>query len=133
MCSGDEVGIKLRVRDDGVNLQSNYPTQLPPGPSYHPPRTPSLQDYSLAGGFKLFNYQPPRMPQSSINLLPSYTNMPSSSGARPGPGFTMGLGVGALAVGAAIFGDDFVLGFDLPIGFTISIDPPLSVDLILSF
>ena len=68
-CAGsNEVGIKLRVRDDDVNLQSNYPTQLPPGPSYHPPRTPSLQDYSLAGGFKLFNYQPTRMP----SLGPSY-------------------------------------------------------------
>ncbi|KAL4574946.1 hypothetical protein LXL04_021786 [Taraxacum kok-saghyz] len=142
---GDEVGIKLRVREDGVNLQTNYPTQLPPGPSYHHPRTPSLPDYSLAGGFKLFNYQPPRipslrpsyhqqpppppynvgyMPQSSINLPPSYTNMPSSSGARPGPGFAMGLGAGALAAGAAIFGDDFVSGFDLPSGFTISTDPP---------
>ncbi|XP_023770980.1 uncharacterized protein LOC111919645 [Lactuca sativa] len=153
---GDEVGIKLRVRDDGVNLPSrigenHLQTQLPPGPSYHQPPPPN---YPSAGGF---NLQPPRMPslgpsyhhhqqqqpplppsqpynagympQSSIDNLPaSYINMPSSSGARPGPrvgpGFGMGLGAGALAAGAVIFGDDFVSGFDLPTGFTISTDPP---------
>lgn len=156
---GDEVGIKLRVREDGVNLpsrighsenhlHSNYPTQLPPGASYHQPPPPQPSFYPSAGGF---NLQPPRMPsigpsyqqppppppynagympQSSINNLPSYVNMPSSSGARPGPGpragpgFAMGLGAGALAAGAVIFGDDFVSGFDLPTGFTISTDPP---------
>lgn len=28
--------------------------------------------------------------------------------------FAMGLGAGALAAGAAIFGDDFISGFDVP-------------------
>ena len=56
-------------------------------------------------------------------------NMPSSSSSGPragrsGPGFAMGLGAGALAAGAVIFGDDLVSGFDLPTGFTISTDPP---------
>ncbi|KAI3712623.1 hypothetical protein L1987_71183 [Smallanthus sonchifolius] len=44
--------------------------------------------------------------------------MPPLSGPRPGPGarpgFAMGLGAGALAAGATIFGDDFISGFDLP-------------------
>ena len=58
--------------------------------------------------------------------MDNYINMPSSSssGPRARPGFAMGLGAGALAAGAVIFGDDFVSGFDLPTGFTISTDPP---------
>lgn len=56
------------------------------------------------------------------------------SGAAPGrgrvPGFGLGVGAGALAAGAVIFGDDFMSGFDVPAGFqdaslTISTDPPL--------
>ncbi|PWA88288.1 C2 domain-containing protein [Artemisia annua] len=119
LVEGDEVGIKLKIRDHGVNLpsqvghsenhlQTNYPTMLPPGPSYHQPRAPVPLNYPLAGG----------------NLPTSYINMPSSAGARPGPGFATGLGAGALAAGAAIFGEDFVSGFDLPTSFTISTDPP---------
>lgn len=155
---GDEVGIKLKIRDHGVNLpsqvghsenhlQTNYPTMLPPGPSYHQPRAPVPLNYPLAGG--PYNHQPSHtpsigpnnhrlqtqppppqynvgyMPPSSMGNLPtSYINMPSSAGARPGPGFAMGLGAGALAAGAAIFGEDFVSGFDLPSSFTISTDPP---------
>lgn len=77
---GDEVGIKLRVREDGVNLSSrigysenhlqmNYQTQLPPGPSYHQPPRPPPPDYSSPGAF---NHQPPHMP----TLGPSYHHQP---------------------------------------------------------
>lgn len=132
------------------HLHTNYPTQLPPGPKYHQPGAPAPPNYGLAGAshhqpshtpqgpsyHQPLAQPPPQhynvgyMPPSSINnLLPSYINMPSSSGARPGgpragPSFAMGLGAGALAAGAAIFGDDFVSGFDLPTSFTISTDPP---------
>ncbi|KAI3815927.1 hypothetical protein L1987_15611 [Smallanthus sonchifolius] len=156
---GNDVGIKLRIRDHGVNLpprtdhsenylQPNYPTPLPPGPSYHQPQTAPPPNYALTGGsnhqpshnplgpsYHQLPTQPPPpynfsyMPSSSINNLPpSYINMPPLSGPRPGPGarpgFAMGLGAGALAAGAAIFGDDFISGFDLPTGFTVSTDPP---------
>lgn len=65
----------------------------------------------------------------------TYINMPSSSGAAPGhggrpggPGFAMGMGAGALAAGAVIFGDDFMSGFDVPTGLqdptvVVSTDP----------
>ncbi|XP_076891353.1 uncharacterized protein LOC143542706 [Bidens hawaiensis] len=151
---GNDVGIKLRIRDHGVNLpprinhsenhfHANYPTPLPPGPSYHQPRAAPPTNYGLTCGSNhqqshnpLGPYhqpltQPPPpppynsgyMPSSSIgNLPPSYINMPPVSGARPG--FAMGLGAGALAAGAAIFGDDFISGFDVPSGFTLSMNPP---------
>ncbi|KAL2549951.1 Calcium-dependent lipid-binding (CaLB domain) family protein [Forsythia ovata] len=50
--------------------------------------------------------------------------------ARGGPGFGMGVGAGALAAGAMIFGDDIMSGFDFLGGLqdaslTISADPPL--------
>lgn len=101
------------------------------GPSYQPSRTP-----------------PPPPPPSNVGYIPTflprtdqmpetYINMPSSSGAPPpgrgtrggGPGFAMGMGAGALAAGAVIFGDDFMSGFDVPSGLqdaslTISTDPP---------
>ncbi|GKD55314.1 ATP-dependent DNA helicase DDM1, partial [Tanacetum coccineum] len=126
---------------------------LPPGqPSYHQPRAPVPLNYPLAGGSNHQpshapsirpNYhqpqtQPPPQPQYNVGYMPpssignlpaSYINMPSSSGPRPGPragpGFAMGLGAGALAAGAAIYGEDFVTGFDLPTSFTISTDTPI--------
>ncbi|GJT42019.1 C2 domain containing protein [Tanacetum coccineum] len=143
---GDEVGIKLKIRDHSVDLasqsghsenhlQTTYPTMLPPGqPSYHQPRAPVPLNYPLAGGSNHQpshapsirpNYhqpqtQPPPQPQYNVGYMPpssignlpaSYINMPSSSGPRPGPragpGFAMGLGAGALAAGAAIYGEDF--------------------------
>ncbi|PON71114.1 C2 domain containing protein [Parasponia andersonii] len=113
------------------------------GPSYPPPARPS---YAPAAGP---SYQPPRTPPpppppSNVGYIPTflprpdrlpetYINMPSSSGAPPGrvggPGFAMGMGAGALAAGAVIFGDDFMSGFDVPSGFqdptlVISTDPP---------
>ncbi|KAK6271592.1 PREDICTED: uncharacterized protein LOC18587532 [Theobroma cacao] len=96
------------------------------GPSYRPPKTP-----------------PPPPPPSNVGYIPTflprtdhvtgtYLNMPSSAaapGSGPRPGFAMGLGAGALAAGAVIFGDDFMSGFDVPAGLqdaslTISMDPP---------
>lgn len=63
----------------------------------------------------------------------SYINMPSNGAApargRGALGFGAGLGVGALAAGSMIYGNDFMSGFDLPSGLqgaslTISTDPP---------
>lgn len=99
----------------------SYPPDA--GPSYHPPRTPP----------------PPPPPPSNVGYIPTflpntdYINMPSSVAAPgqrgPRPGFAMGVGAGALAAGAVIFGDDFMSGFDLPSGLrdpslTITTDPP---------
>ncbi|KAI9157627.1 hypothetical protein LWI28_025496 [Acer negundo] len=105
---------------------SSYPPAA--GPSYRPPRTP-----------------PPPPPPSNVGYIPTfiprantfsdtYINMPSSGPPGPGramtrPGFGMGLGAGALAAGAVIFGEDFMSGFDVPSGLsdaslTISTDPP---------
>ncbi|KAI5670343.1 hypothetical protein M9H77_10707 [Catharanthus roseus] len=97
------------------------------GTSYQPPRTPPPPPPPSNVG-----YIPTLMP-STDNLPSSYINMPSSGPApRPGvvPGFGMGVGAGALAAGAMIFGDDFMSGFNVPQGLQdpsliISMDPPL--------
>ncbi|CAA2971410.1 Hypothetical predicted protein [Olea europaea subsp. europaea] len=111
-------------------MPTNYsqPPNYPPvgGPSYQPPRTPPLPPPSNVG------YVPTFLPRTS-NLPPSYVNMPSSTRppgtGRGGPGFAMGVGAGALAAGAMIFGDDFMSGFDFSGGLqdaslTISANPP---------
>ncbi|XP_031248373.1 uncharacterized protein LOC116106172 [Pistacia vera] len=101
----------------------SYPP--PAGPSYRPPRTP-----------------PPPPPPSNVGYIPTflprtdhlsstYVDTPSSGPPGRGvrPGFGMGVGAGALAAGAVLFGDDFMSGFDVPSGLqdpslTISTDPP---------
>lgn len=99
----------------------SYPPAGPPG--YNPPRTP-----------------PPPPPPSNVGYIPTflprsdhvpstYYNMPSSAapprGQNNGPGFGVGMGAGALAAGAVIFGDDFMSGFDFPDpSLTIYADPP---------
>ncbi|XP_050210025.1 uncharacterized protein LOC126660514 [Mercurialis annua] len=92
------------------------------GTSYNPPRTP-----------------PPPPPPSNVGYVPTflpnsdYINMPSSLAAPRRGGMTpssaMGVGAGALAAGAVIFGDDFMSGFSIPSSLpdpslTISTDPP---------
>ncbi|KHG21324.1 BON1-associated 2 -like protein [Gossypium arboreum] len=93
------------------------------GPGYRPPRSAT---------------PPPPPPPSHVGYIPTflprtetYMNMPSSVGAGvgPRPGFAMGVGAGALAAGAVLFGDDFMSGFDVSAGFqdptlAISTDPP---------
>ncbi|CAI9091928.1 OLC1v1027049C1 [Oldenlandia corymbosa var. corymbosa] len=91
------------------------------GTSYQPPRTrPPPPPPSNVG------FMPTFLPRTD-NVLPSYINVPSS-GPMARPGFGMGLGAGALAAGAVIFGDDFMSGFELPPlqdpSFTISTNPP---------
>ncbi|CAN6569119.1 unnamed protein product [Malus baccata var. baccata] len=124
-------------------LPANRPSHPPAGgPSYPPAGGAS---YPPAGGP---SYQPPRTPSpppppSNVGYIPTfiprtdrmqetYINMPAS-GAPPGrrgaAGVGMGIGAGALAAGAVIFGDDFMSGFDVPSGLqdaslTISTDPP---------
>ncbi|XVF24280.1 hypothetical protein REPUB_Repub13aG0114000 [Reevesia pubescens] len=104
--------------------EPSYPSAS--GPSYRPPRTP-----------------PPPPPPSNVGYIPTflprtdhptdtYFSMPSSAaapGRGPRPNFAMGVGAGALAAGAVIFGDDFMSGFDVPAGLqeaslTISTNPP---------
>ncbi|OMO89950.1 C2 calcium-dependent membrane targeting [Corchorus olitorius] len=104
--------------------EASYPPAS--GPSYRPPRTPPPPPPPSNVG-----YIPTFLPRTD-NLSENYFNMPSSSaapGRGPRPGFAMGLGAGALAAGAVIFGDDFMSGFDVPAGLpdaslTISTDPP---------
>ncbi|KAL5991394.1 hypothetical protein ACLOJK_012302 [Asimina triloba] len=104
----------------------SYSNPSGPGPSYQRPRTPP---------------PPPPPPPANVGFLPTfipgagqlpesrYMNVTSSNAAAGRPGFGMGLGAGALAAGAVIFGDDFMSGFDYPTGLqggslTISADPP---------
>ncbi|KAG8380988.1 hypothetical protein BUALT_Bualt06G0073700 [Buddleja alternifolia] len=103
----------------------NYP--LAGGPSYQPPRTPPPPPPPPSNVGYIPNF-PPRM----NNFTPSYINLPSSApppGRGSGPSFGMGVGAGALAAGAVIFGNDFMSGFNVPSGLrdaslTISTDPP---------
>ncbi|MQL79806.1 hypothetical protein Taro_012258 [Colocasia esculenta] len=86
---------------------------------------------------------PPPPPPSNTGFIPSlfpgmgrlpesYVNVPSSTGRTArgvAPGFGAGLGAGALAAGAVIFGDDFMAASEFPAGFgggdlTLSADPP---------
>lgn len=109
------------------NLSHGGPSYAPAaGPSYRPPRTPPPPPPPVNVG-----YIPTFMPRTG-NLSETYVNMPSSGPPARGmrPGFGMGVGAGALAAGAVIFGDDFMSGFDVPAGLhdaslTISTDPPL--------
>ncbi|XVE90939.1 hypothetical protein DITRI_Ditri20bG0115700 [Diplodiscus trichospermus] len=96
------------------------------GPSYPPRGTPSPPPPPSNVG-----YIPTFLPRTH-HLTETYLNMPLSATA-PGrglrPGFAMGVGGGALAAGAVIFGDDFMSGFDVPAGLedaslTISTEPP---------
>ncbi|PHT86915.1 hypothetical protein T459_09021 [Capsicum annuum] len=104
---------------------TNYSDPHAVGPSYQPPHTPPPPPPANVG------YIPTFLPRTD-NMPPSYLNMPQpgTSAARNAKlGFGMGVGAGALAAGAMIFGDDFMSGFDLPRGLqdpslTISLDPP---------
>ncbi|KAK9119814.1 hypothetical protein Scep_017907 [Stephania cephalantha] len=93
------------------------------GPSYHQqipnkvPNPPPLPPPSHVGCLPTF------LPGANQPLPSSYINLPSAStstsSAPPhnvgvGPAFGMGVGAGALAGGAVIFGDDFMSGFNLP-------------------
>ncbi|KAA8533949.1 hypothetical protein F0562_031466 [Nyssa sinensis] len=89
----------------------SYPTEG--GAAYQPPRTPPPPPPpSNVGYISTFLPRTDHLPSSSINM--------SSSGAPPGhgggPGFRMGMSAGALAAGAVIFGDDFMLEFEFPGG-----------------
>lgn len=101
----------------GGHLPGNWQAQTPP-----PPRP------SNVGFVSTF---PPR--NENPNLVGNYINMPTSGAprgqSRRPTGFDMGLGAGALAAGALIFGDDFMTGFNVPSGLqdaslTVSVDPP---------
>ena len=92
------------------------------GPSYQPPRTtpPPPPPPSNVG------YIPTFLPRTDLSQ-PTYFNMPPS-GRGGGANFGVGLGAGALAAGAVIFGDDFMSGFNVPTGLqdaslTVTADP----------
>ncbi|XP_075484711.1 uncharacterized protein LOC142524557 [Primulina tabacum] len=87
----------------------NHPTTG--GATYPPPPTqPPNVEYRPSMTMSPF---PPR---TEINSQLSYASMASSVSppGRTGPGFGIGLGAGALAAGAVIFGDDFLSGFSHP-------------------
>ncbi|CAJ1974523.1 unnamed protein product [Sphenostylis stenocarpa] len=96
------------------------------GPSYLLPRTitpPPPPPPSNVG------YIPTFLPGND-GLSPSYRSTTRAApGQRVPAGVVMGLGAGALAAGAVIFGDDFMSGFDVPQGlgdsrFNLDTDPP---------
>ena len=98
------------------------------GPSYLLPRTitpPPPAPPSNVG------YIPTFLPKNN-GLSPSYTDMSTTRvapGQRVSAGGAMGLGAGALAAGAVIFGDDFMSGFDVTpdlgdSSFSLEMDPP---------
>ncbi|OIV96891.1 hypothetical protein TanjilG_00473 [Lupinus angustifolius] len=96
------------------------------GPSYHQPsRTRTTLPSSNVG------YIPTFLPRND-DLSPGFTDMVRSGAGtrwRGPPGFAVGLGAGALAAGAVIFGDHFISGFDVPPGLgdanlTEEDDPP---------
>ncbi|KAM3355556.1 hypothetical protein P3S68_022269 [Capsicum galapagoense] len=105
---------------------TNYSDPHAVGPSYQPPHTPPPPPPPANVG-----YIPTFLPRTD-NMPPSYLNMPqpgTSAAQNAKLGFGMGVGAGALAAGAMIFGDDFMSGFNLPHGLqdpslTISLDPP---------
>lgn len=118
------------LRQPSSNMSLGGPNHVPVArPGYQPPRTST---------------PPPPPPPSNVGYIPTLLprtehgtatcmNMPTSSSAGAGaaaehgprpPGFAMGVGTGALAAGALIFGDDFMSGFDLPRGLP---DPTLSI------
>lgn len=105
---------------------TNYSNQYVGGPSYTAATGPSYQP-TRAPPPSNFGYIP-SFHQSNDGLAPSYFNMPSSSGTAPRqrgpPGLAMGVGAGALAAGAVMFGDNFMSGFDVPSGFG---DPSLTI------
>ncbi|KAK4757653.1 hypothetical protein SAY87_018954 [Trapa incisa] len=116
---------------NNVNSYGGGLIDPPPGghlPHYQQPPNPLHLPPSNTGFLPTF---PPR--NKNLNLAGNYVNMPSY-GAPPGlsrrpTGFDMGLGAGALAAGALIFGDDFMSGFNIPAGsqdasLTVSLDPP---------
>ncbi|KAG5224500.1 formin-G [Salix suchowensis] len=104
---------------------ANYSNPSVGGPSYPPAAGPSYQPSRTP---------PPPPPPTNVGYIPSflpntdYINMPSSvaaAGSRgPRPGLAMGVGAGALAAGAVIFGDDFMSGFDVLTGLN---DPSLTI------
>ncbi|KAL6532983.1 hypothetical protein OROMI_027095 [Orobanche minor] len=130
-------GFILTDYKDGINLDSGCGSLQTPTPHLHP-NTSQLPEsdhfphhhpfagasHSAATGPDHYPNRPPPPPPppppSNIGYTPTCfpMHMPSSV-APPGgrgtrPGFGMGIGAGALAAGAVIFGDDFMSGLDVP-------------------
>lgn len=134
-----------------VNRAHTEFPQGPPGKSNSNPSNGGIAHPSSAGQLPSYwqpqTTPPPPPPPSNVGFVPTllprnanpnlagnYMNMPPPGASAHGQsgrpmGFDMGLGAGALAAGALIFGDDFMSGFDVPAGFqdtsvTVSVDPP---------
>ncbi|KAK9059697.1 hypothetical protein SSX86_020401 [Deinandra increscens subsp. villosa] len=155
-CAGNDAGIKLRIRDHGVNLpprmnhsenhlQTSYPTQMPPaGPSYHQPYGYAAPppNYALTGGT---NHQP----SHNIPLGPSYHQPPPPSnfgyvpassmghlppsymnmpGGRPGPGPGPGPGFGVGLGAGALAAGAAIFGDDFISGFDLPSGVTVSTD-----
>ncbi|KAL8539451.1 hypothetical protein ACS0TY_001167 [Phlomoides rotata] len=131
--AGAGEGFNLADNNGGINLSASaygslqsFRHHLPQNPSQQPessgvmPFQPNYSHHPHVGGA---NYPaacppPPPLPPSNVGYAPnffpmtsSYINMPSSvapAGRGVGPAFGMGIGAGALAGGAVIFGDDFM-------------------------
>ncbi|KAL2550029.1 protein SRC2-like protein [Forsythia ovata] len=121
---GGQEEYNLMDHSGSINLVSQY---IPQG--IYQPRLPQTQPQEQAS-HPLANsqYGHPMPIPTNYSQLPNYP--PVGRPARGGPGFGMGVGAGALAAGAMIFGDDIMSGFDFLGGLqdaslTISADPPL--------
>ncbi|CAA6669220.1 unnamed protein product [Spirodela intermedia] len=93
----------------------NYPNQLPTGmeqrrrPGTPPPPSPPAN----AGFIPSFFPGISRLPESYV----SQPNSGSTVAHGGGSAFGAGVGAGALAAGAVIFGDDFLWAQDIPLAF----------------
>lgn len=93
----------------------NYPNQLPSGMEQRRPETPPPPPPPANAGF-IPSFFPgiSRLPESYVNLPNSGRTAAHGGGVS---GFGAGIGAGALAAGAVIFGDDFLWAQDFPPAF----------------
>ncbi|KAI4382924.1 hypothetical protein MLD38_008818 [Melastoma candidum] len=112
------------AQEDGEN-HSQKPTQE--SQQNHPPPSSRAYYYPPAPAQETSHGEPrgppppPPPPPSNVGLVSTFlpiANAPSLHQTRGGrdssPDFATGMGAGALAAGAVIFGDDFLSGFDVP-------------------
>ncbi|KAK1284169.1 hypothetical protein QJS10_CPB21g01735 [Acorus calamus] len=134
--------ISLAIEDGRV---VTYPTQHAPAPitgnhgqmgyPYYNPTPPPPPNNSYNSyvderlGYHRPQTPPPPPPPSNVGFIPTFLPPGASNSHTGGSGFGTGLGEGALAAGAVIFGDDFMSGPNFQSGFggvglNVSTDPP---------
>ncbi|KAG6499404.1 protein SRC2-like [Zingiber officinale] len=108
--ANDRDGITIAIGDGPTLPFPAHPQPLSCRPTTPPPPPPP----SNAG------YLPSLFPGAAAPPPETYVSLPPQGAVRHGggapSGFGMGLGAGALAAGAVIFGDDFMSGSPFPAG-----------------